>query len=215
MQDKIRSRLNIKPQTRPVVRETKAPEKKASNVPGRISVGHAVGSMDEQVAALKKLSKAPAAPLKPVPAETANHTAQLSLQIKTLSAENARLSGEINKLKEETGKDRSLVEKLRNELDRTIEEKEDALNSLAGFQRRLQELESQNERLKEQVLKRPAANKPAGFAEVTPEKITELVSDLQAQLKGQVSGLEMRGIELELKVGFDPVKESLLLKIPS
>lgn len=160
-------------------------------------------ALEGQVKALKKLPQGPTDAAEKQAKASKRKNELLAVQLNAMVAENRRLAYSIETAKKDMEKYRELYLKVREEVRAAREEAEVANKARLEAERARQHLQAQNERLESQLAANNTALKETGRAPfLTADMVAGMVSDLTDQLSDAMSGLNVKDIELKLKVGF-------------
>ncbi len=128
---------------------------------------------------------------------------QIAAQLDTMVAENRRLADSIEPVKKDLEKYRKLSLKAQAEIKGAREEKEAANRARLETERTMQDLQTQLQRLESQLATSNTVLKESGRTPfLTADTVAGMISNLTDQLRNNISGLDVKDIEVKLKVAF-------------
>ena len=160
-----------------------------------------VSTLEEQVKSLKKLQQKTSATLKKPVAIPHYEKEVLTLQLKSLAAENHSLVDSMEVTNKEMEKYRELYLQAQTEVKAAIDEKEAAVRARLEAERSLQLLKTENEDLRSQLTaSKETIPDKSGLLFLTADIVAQMVSSLKDELSNTMSGLDVKDIEVKLKV---------------
>jgi len=183
------------------------------NVTTRAREEHA---LERQVKALKELPQEPIGTAKKQAKASEQRDERLAVRLNAMVVENRRLAYSTEMVKKDLEKFQELAARAQAEVTAAREEKEVAVRDHLEAERTIKRLQTQNKHLESQLAANNAVLKESGRASfLTADTVSAMISDLADKLSDAMSGLDVKDIELKLKVAFGGAGEKRGFILPT
>ena len=128
---------------------------------------------------------------------------KLATQLDAMVAENRRLADSIEPVKKDLAKYQKLSVKAQTEIKASLEEKEAASKAHLETEATIQRLQTQLQNLESQLAANITLLKESGHIPfLTADTVAGMISNLTDQIRDNISGLNIKDVEVKLKVAF-------------